>query len=131
MSICSRKYSRVRKWSLGLTGGKDQIAVIRASGSISRVGGSFFEPNSGIIAEKFIEKIRKVRGMYVYIHFILCHFRFMCTNLSCFFFFQSQKGIRQLLSELIVLVVMFLLLTCKFLLILTTRHLTLTWIFDF
>ncbi|KAL7598515.1 serine protease SPPA, chloroplastic [Lactuca sativa] len=59
--VAYKKYSRVRKWSLGLTGGKDQIAVIRASGSISRVGGSFFEPNSGIIAEKFIEKIRKVR----------------------------------------------------------------------
>ncbi|KAH9778359.1 serine protease SPPA [Citrus sinensis] len=32
-----RKYSGVRRWTLGLTGGGDQIAVIRASGSISRV----------------------------------------------------------------------------------------------
>ncbi|KAJ0891289.1 putative peptidase S49, ClpP/crotonase-like domain superfamily [Helianthus annuus] len=27
-----RKYSRIRKWSVGLSGGKDRIAVIRASG---------------------------------------------------------------------------------------------------
>ncbi|CAH1428253.1 unnamed protein product [Lactuca virosa] len=59
--VAYKKYSKIRKWSLGLTGGKDQIAVIRASGSITRVGGSFFEPSSGIVAEKFIEKIRKVR----------------------------------------------------------------------
>ncbi|KAL4566443.1 hypothetical protein LXL04_030558 [Taraxacum kok-saghyz] len=59
--VSYKKYSGVRKWRLGLTGGKDRIAVIRASGSISRVGGSIFEPNSGIIAEKFIEKIRNVR----------------------------------------------------------------------
>ncbi|CAH1428250.1 unnamed protein product [Lactuca virosa] len=56
-----KKYSRVRKWTLGLSGGKDQIAVIRASGSISRVRGPFSSPNSGIIAEQFIEKIRTVR----------------------------------------------------------------------
>ncbi|KAI3504716.1 hypothetical protein L1887_26393 [Cichorium endivia] len=59
--VAYKKYSRVRKWSLCLTGGKDKIAVIRASGSISRVGGSIFEPNSGIVAEKFIKKIREVR----------------------------------------------------------------------
>ncbi|MFS7900458.1 putative peptidase S49, ClpP/crotonase-like domain superfamily [Helianthus anomalus] len=59
-----KKYSRIRKWSVGLSGGKDRIAVIRASGSISRVGGSLFSPSSGIIAEKFIKKISKVRGMY-------------------------------------------------------------------
>ncbi|KVH99306.1 Peptidase S49 [Cynara cardunculus var. scolymus] len=58
---CFRKYSKVKKWTLGLSGGKDKIAVIRASGSISRVGGSFFSPSSGIVAEQFIEKIRKVR----------------------------------------------------------------------
>lgn len=56
-----RKYSRVRKWTIGLSGGKDQIAVIRASGSISRVRGPFSTPGSGIIAEQFIEKIRSVR----------------------------------------------------------------------
>ncbi|KAK9080372.1 hypothetical protein SSX86_000130 [Deinandra increscens subsp. villosa] len=56
-----KKYSRIGKWSVGLSDGKDRIAVIRASGGISRVGGSFFSPSSGIIAEKFIKKIQKVR----------------------------------------------------------------------
>ncbi|KAJ8553755.1 hypothetical protein K7X08_024433 [Anisodus acutangulus] len=56
-----RKYSKVRRWTLGLTGFKDQIAVIRASGSISRTRGPFSSPGSGIIAEKLIEKIRSVR----------------------------------------------------------------------
>ncbi|XP_024976157.1 serine protease SPPA, chloroplastic-like [Cynara cardunculus var. scolymus] len=60
-SVAYKKYSKVKKWTLGLSGGKDKIAVIRASGSISRVGGSFFSPSSGIVAEQFIEKIRKVR----------------------------------------------------------------------
>ncbi|KAI3686590.1 hypothetical protein L1987_80270 [Smallanthus sonchifolius] len=56
-----KKYSRVKKWTVGLSGGKDKIAVIRASGSISRVRGPFSSPSSGIIAEQFIEKIRIVR----------------------------------------------------------------------
>ncbi|XP_034672981.1 serine protease SPPA, chloroplastic [Vitis riparia] len=56
-----RKYSKVRKWTLGLSGGKDQIAVIRASGSISRVRSPFSIPGSGITSEQFIEKIRSVR----------------------------------------------------------------------
>ncbi|TMW99818.1 hypothetical protein EJD97_001916 [Solanum chilense] len=56
-----RKYSKVRRWTLGLTGYKDQIAVIRASGSISRTRGPFSSSSSGIIAEKLIEKIRSVR----------------------------------------------------------------------
>ncbi|GJR27953.1 serine protease SPPA, chloroplastic [Tanacetum coccineum] len=56
-----KKYSRVKKSTVGLSGGKDQIAVIRASGSISRVRGPFSSPSSGIIAEQFIEKIRTVR----------------------------------------------------------------------
>ncbi|KAF8407914.1 hypothetical protein HHK36_007052 [Tetracentron sinense] len=56
------KYSRVRNWTLGLSGGKDKIALIRASGSISRVRSPLSVPSSGIIAEKFIEKIRSVRG---------------------------------------------------------------------
>ncbi|KAG6627294.1 hypothetical protein CIPAW_15G117200 [Carya illinoinensis] len=56
-----RKYSRVRKWTLGLSGGKDQIALIRASGSISRVRSPLSVPSSGITAEQFIEKIRSVR----------------------------------------------------------------------
>ncbi|KAL8124024.1 hypothetical protein AgCh_011869 [Apium graveolens] len=56
-----RKYSRVKRWTLGLSGGKDQIAIIRASGSISRVRGRFSSPGSSIIAEQFIEKIRSVK----------------------------------------------------------------------
>ena len=57
-----REYSRVRKWTLGLSGGEDQIAVIRASGSISRVRSPFSDSSSDIIEDKFIEKIRSVRG---------------------------------------------------------------------
>ncbi|XP_021286762.1 serine protease SPPA, chloroplastic isoform X2 [Herrania umbratica] len=56
-----RKYSKVRKWTLGLAAGRDQIAVIRASGSISRVRSPLNAPSSGIIAEQIIEKIRSVR----------------------------------------------------------------------
>ncbi|KAJ3694775.1 hypothetical protein LUZ60_000152 [Juncus effusus] len=56
-----RKYSKVRKWTVGLEGGKDRIAVIRASGSISRTKGPFSSPGSGIVADQFIDKIRKVR----------------------------------------------------------------------
>ncbi|XP_057951947.1 serine protease SPPA, chloroplastic [Malania oleifera] len=55
------KYSRVRKWTLGLSGCKDQIAIIRASGNITRVRGPFSMPRSGIIGEQFIEKIRNIR----------------------------------------------------------------------
>lgn len=56
-----RKYSRVRKWTLGLLGGKDRIAIVRASGSISRVRGGFSASSSGIVSEQFIEKIRTVK----------------------------------------------------------------------
>ncbi|KAK5805279.1 hypothetical protein PVK06_032932 [Gossypium arboreum] len=56
-----KKYSKVRKWTLGLTGGKDLIAVIRATGSISRVRSPLSSPSSGIVAEQIIEKIRSVR----------------------------------------------------------------------
>ncbi|XP_022769682.1 serine protease SPPA, chloroplastic-like isoform X2 [Durio zibethinus] len=56
-----RKYSKVRKWTLGLAGGRDLIAVIRASGSISRVQSPLSTPSSVIIAEQVIEKIRSVR----------------------------------------------------------------------
>ncbi|KAJ4835523.1 hypothetical protein Tsubulata_046462 [Turnera subulata] len=55
------KYSRVRKWTLGLTGGKDLIAVIRASGAISRVRSPLSSSGSGIVGEQLIEKIRTVR----------------------------------------------------------------------
>ncbi|XP_010537423.1 PREDICTED: serine protease SPPA, chloroplastic [Tarenaya hassleriana] len=56
-----KKYSGVRKWTVGLTGGRDQIALIRASGSISRVKSPLSTPSSGVIAEQLIEKIRSVR----------------------------------------------------------------------
>ncbi|CAK7323177.1 unnamed protein product [Dovyalis caffra] len=55
-----KKYSRVRNWTLGLTGGRDLIAVIRASGSISRVRSPLSLSGSGIIGEQFIEKIRQL-----------------------------------------------------------------------
>ena len=57
-----RKYSRVKKWTVGIAGGGDLIAIIRASGSISRVKSPLNPSSSGIIGEKFIEKIRSVRG---------------------------------------------------------------------
>ncbi|CAN1796276.1 Serine protease SPPA, chloroplastic [Linum perenne] len=56
-----RRYSRVRNKTVGLVGGKDLIAVLRASGSISRVRSPSSLPSSGIIGEQFIEKIRAVR----------------------------------------------------------------------
>ncbi|KAH1254462.1 Serine protease SPPA, chloroplastic [Glycine max] len=58
MTVAFKKYSRVRKWTVGIPGGKELIAIIRASGSISRVESQFSVSSSGIIAEKFIEKIR-------------------------------------------------------------------------
>ncbi|XP_030521610.2 LOW QUALITY PROTEIN: serine protease SPPA, chloroplastic [Rhodamnia argentea] len=57
-----RRYSRARKWTLGLSGGKDLIAVIRASGAITRVKSPTSLPSSsGVIAEQIIEKIQVVR----------------------------------------------------------------------
>jgi hypothetical protein len=57
------KYSRVSKQTLGLQGG-EQIAIIRASGSITRIHSSLSVPSSGIVAEQLIEKIRTVRGKF-------------------------------------------------------------------
>lgn len=76
----SSKYSRVRNWTLGLTGGADQIAVIRASGSISRVRSPLSLPSSGIIGEQFIEKIRQVRGK------LDCRSLFLQSNMQISFF---------------------------------------------
>ncbi|KAK4781928.1 hypothetical protein SAY86_016030 [Trapa natans] len=56
-----KKYSKVGKWTVGLSGGKDLVAVIRASGSISRVKSSLSSPSSGIVGEQIVEKIRSVR----------------------------------------------------------------------
>ncbi|AQK55052.1 Serine protease SPPA chloroplastic [Zea mays] len=55
------KYSRVSKKTLGLQGGGEQIAIIRASGSITRTRSPLSAPSSGIVAEQLIEKIRTVR----------------------------------------------------------------------
>ncbi|KAL7161069.1 hypothetical protein ACSBR2_041674 [Camellia fascicularis] len=55
-----RKYSMIRKWTVGLSGGKDLIAVIKASGRISRAWG-LNVPSSGIVGEQFIEKICRIR----------------------------------------------------------------------
>ncbi|GJN22137.1 hypothetical protein PR202_gb09675 [Eleusine coracana subsp. coracana] len=55
------KYSRVSKRTLGLQGGGEQIAIIRASGSITRTRSPLSVPSSGIIAEQLIDKIRTVR----------------------------------------------------------------------
>lgn len=60
--VC-RRYSRVREWTVGLSGGKDLIAVLRASGRIICARGPFNIPSSSIIGEQFIEKISMVRGM--------------------------------------------------------------------
>lgn len=78
-----RKYSKVRRWTLGLLGGKDQIAVIRASGSISRVRSPLNSPSSGIIGEQFIEKIRKVRGTSIFVILYI----YIITCLACCAFF--------------------------------------------
>ncbi|KAK4479295.1 hypothetical protein RD792_014806 [Penstemon davidsonii] len=61
-----RKYSSVRRWTLGLSGYQHRIAIIRASGSISRTKGRFQLPSSRIVAEQFIEKIRRVRASKKY-----------------------------------------------------------------
>ncbi|XP_073010408.1 serine protease SPPA, chloroplastic [Typha latifolia] len=61
LKVDNSKYSRVRKWTLGVGGGRDQIAIIRASGSISRTRSPLSVPSSGIVGEQLIEKIRSVR----------------------------------------------------------------------
>eukprot|EP00256_Glycine_max_P061639 XP_014630890.1 serine protease SPPA, chloroplastic-like isoform X3 [Glycine max] len=62
--MMTRKYSGVRKSTLGLSGGKELIAIIRASGSIRRIQSPLSARSSGIIGEKLIGKIRKVRGKF-------------------------------------------------------------------
>lgn len=59
--VNSRKYSRVRPWTLNLSGNKDQIAVLRAVGSISRTRGGINTSGDGIVSDQFIEQIRQVR----------------------------------------------------------------------
>lgn len=58
------KYSKVRKWTLGLEGGKEQIAIIRASGGISRTRNPLSVSGSGIVSEQLIGKIQEARGLF-------------------------------------------------------------------
>lgn len=62
-TVLYKKYSRVNKWTLGLDGGSNRIAVIRAAGGISRTAGGGLPGSSGegIASDTFIEKIRFVR----------------------------------------------------------------------
>jgi hypothetical protein len=62
-----RKYSRVKLWSLNLSGSKDQIAVLRAVGSISRTRGGINVGGDGIVSDQFIEQIRRVRGLFLWL----------------------------------------------------------------
>ncbi|KAL2610043.1 hypothetical protein R1flu_028616 [Riccia fluitans] len=60
-SVDYRKYCKVKAWTLGLSGGGDRIAVIRAVGGISRARGGVSLSSEGIVSDSFIEKIRQVR----------------------------------------------------------------------
>ncbi|KAL3678445.1 hypothetical protein R1sor_021401 [Riccia sorocarpa] len=60
-SVDYRRYCRVKEWTLGLSGGGDRIAVIRAVGGISRTRGGVSLSSEGIVSDSFIEKIRQVR----------------------------------------------------------------------
>ncbi|MCO5558983.1 hypothetical protein L7F22_012574 [Adiantum nelumboides] len=57
----NKKYSRVKLWTLNLAGSKDQIAVLRAVGSISRTKGGINVGGEGIVSDQFIDQIRQVR----------------------------------------------------------------------
>lgn len=59
--VDNKKYSRVNPWTLNLSGGKDQIAILRAVGSISRAKGGINIGGDGIVSDQFIEQIRRVR----------------------------------------------------------------------
>ncbi|CAL1403807.1 unnamed protein product [Linum trigynum] len=61
-----RKYSRVKNWTLGLNGGKDEIAVIRTSGLIVNSWSLLNFPGSGIIPADVIKQIRLVRDSKKY-----------------------------------------------------------------
>ncbi|KAI3686589.1 hypothetical protein L1987_80269 [Smallanthus sonchifolius] len=54
-----KKYSRVKKWTLGLSGGSDEIAVIRASGSISRVREPFSSSNSALLLNNLLRRFTR------------------------------------------------------------------------
>ena len=50
------KYSKVRKWTVGISEGKEQIAIIRVSGTMG----------TDIVTSKFIEKIGMVKAIKHY-----------------------------------------------------------------
>jgi protease-4 len=58
--VSLRKYSRVRKWTVGIPSSKELIAVIRASGTIKGVESPSTSPGKYITAKKFIAMVRKV-----------------------------------------------------------------------
>eukprot|EP00249_Psilotum_nudum_P018445 c26807_g1_i2 orf=111-1544(+) len=60
--VDSKKYSRVKPWTLNLYQGKDQIAVLRAVGGISRARIGINIVGDGIVSDEFIQKIRQARG---------------------------------------------------------------------
>ncbi|CAM6084639.1 unnamed protein product [Calypogeia fissa] len=61
-SVDYKRYSKVKEWTLGLSGGRTKIAVLRAVGGISRArGGGLGISGEGIVSDTFIEKIRRVR----------------------------------------------------------------------
>jgi hypothetical protein len=65
LELC-RRYSKVKEWTLGLSGGGSKIAVIRAVGGISRArGGGLSVGGEGIVSDTFVEKIRTVRGIFL------------------------------------------------------------------
>lgn len=68
LCILCRKYSKVKEWTLGLSGGRTKIAVIRAVGGISRARGGLGVSGDGIVSDTFIEKIRRVRGFSLASH---------------------------------------------------------------
>jgi protease-4 len=59
--VLYEKYCQIKKSSVGIPRGKEQIAVIRASGSISQVLNPPFTPVNGIFAERIIEQIHRVK----------------------------------------------------------------------
>ncbi|KAL3512356.1 hypothetical protein ACH5RR_025075 [Cinchona calisaya] len=67
-----KKYSGFRRWTPGLTGYKDQIAVIRASGSIRCTRGRFSGHGSQIISEEIIEKLHTARVSERFKAVIIC-----------------------------------------------------------
>ncbi|XP_024371733.1 serine protease SPPA, chloroplastic [Physcomitrium patens] len=61
-TVQHRKYCRVQSKTLGLAGGSNRIAIIRAAGNITRTAsGRLGVSGEGIVSDSFIERIRFVR----------------------------------------------------------------------